>query len=82
MNFARDNQQLASSRHWKTEIVASSVEMLSGKRKKDYAAESRPKPSRPRQQRWATTQTTSDDDEAAEETLEEAEEDEEALVAA
>ncbi|NJD30211.1 MAG: single-stranded DNA-binding protein [Chloroflexi bacterium] len=28
------------SRHWKTEIVASSVEMLSGRRKKDYAAES------------------------------------------
>jgi len=28
------------SRHWKTEIVASSVEMLSGKKKKDYAAES------------------------------------------
>ena len=27
-------------RHWKTEIVANSVEMLSGKRKKDYAAES------------------------------------------
>ncbi len=27
------------SRHWKTEIVASSVEMLSGRRKKDYAAE-------------------------------------------
>jgi single-strand DNA-binding protein len=27
-------------RHWKTEIVASSVEMLSGRRKKDYAAES------------------------------------------
>ncbi len=27
-------------RHWKTEIVASSVEMLSGSRKKDYAAES------------------------------------------
>ncbi len=26
-------------RHWKTEIVASSVEMLSGKVKKDYAAE-------------------------------------------
>ena len=26
-------------RHWKTEIVANSVEMLSGKRKKDYAAE-------------------------------------------
>jgi single-strand DNA-binding protein len=27
-------------RHWKTEIVAAQVEMLSGKRKKDYAAES------------------------------------------
>ena len=27
-------------RHWKTEIVASHVEMLSGRRKKDYAAES------------------------------------------
>src|SRR3954454_12935646 len=27
-------------RHWKTEIVAASVEMLSGRRKKDYAAES------------------------------------------
>ena len=30
----------AKQRHWKTEIVASSVEMLSGKRKKDYAVES------------------------------------------
>lgn len=28
------------ARHWKTEIVASSVEMLSGRRRKDYAAES------------------------------------------
>ena len=27
-------------RHWKTEIVAGSVEMLSGRMKKDYAAES------------------------------------------
>ncbi len=27
------------SRHWKTEIVANTVEMLSGRRKKDYAAE-------------------------------------------
>ncbi len=27
-------------RHWKTEIVANSVEMLSGRRKKDYAVES------------------------------------------
>jgi single-strand DNA-binding protein len=30
-----DNKQ----RHWKTEIVASAVEMLSGRRKRDYAAE-------------------------------------------
>ena len=29
----------AKLRHWKTEIVASQVEMLSGKRKKDYEAE-------------------------------------------
>jgi single-strand DNA-binding protein len=29
----------AGKRHWKTEVVASSVEMLSGRRKKDYAAE-------------------------------------------
>ena len=28
------------ARHWKTEIVASTVEMLSGRKKKDYAAES------------------------------------------
>ncbi|MGH2407606.1 MAG: single-stranded DNA-binding protein [Candidatus Limnocylindrales bacterium] len=27
-------------RHWKTEVVASQLEMLSGRRKKDYAAES------------------------------------------
>lgn len=26
-------------RHWKTEVVAGNVEMLSGRRKKDYAAE-------------------------------------------
>ena len=28
------------ARHWKTEVVAAHVEMLSGRRKKDYAAES------------------------------------------
>lgn len=28
------------NRHWKTEIVATTVEMLSGRKKKDYAAES------------------------------------------
>jgi single-strand DNA-binding protein len=27
------------ARHWKTEVVATHVEMLSGRRKKDYAAE-------------------------------------------
>jgi single-strand DNA-binding protein len=27
------------ARHWKTEVVANHVEMLSGRRKKDYAAE-------------------------------------------
>jgi single stranded DNA-binding protein len=30
----------AGKRHWRTEIVAASVEMLSGRRKKDYAADS------------------------------------------
>ena len=30
----------SKARRWKTEVVASSVEMLSGRRKKDYAAES------------------------------------------
>lgn len=29
----------AGKRHWKTEIVATGVEMLSGRKKKDYAAE-------------------------------------------
>ena len=29
-------------RHWKTEIVASAVEMLSGRKKKDYEAETAP----------------------------------------
>jgi single-strand DNA-binding protein len=29
----------AAKRHWKTEVVAASVEMLSGRRKKDYAAD-------------------------------------------
>jgi single-strand DNA-binding protein len=28
------------TRHWKTEVVASSVEMLSGRRKRDYEADS------------------------------------------
>jgi single-strand DNA-binding protein len=29
----------AGKRHWKTEVVASTVEMLSGRKKKDYAAD-------------------------------------------
>ena len=36
----RQWQDADQKRHWKTEIVASTVEMLSGKKKKDYAAES------------------------------------------
>ncbi|HSW42129.1 MAG TPA: single-stranded DNA-binding protein [Patescibacteria group bacterium] len=31
----------AGKRHWKTEVVAASVEMLSGRLKKDYAADAR-----------------------------------------
>ena len=71
-------------RHWKTEIVASSVEMLSGKRKKDYAAESAAEALEAQATAMGyVPQTASDDDEAiAEESLEEAEADEEALVAA
>jgi single-strand DNA-binding protein len=29
----------AGKRHWRTEVVAASVEMLSGRKKKDYAAD-------------------------------------------
>jgi hypothetical protein len=29
----------SGTRHWKTEVVATSVEMLSGRRKKDYQAD-------------------------------------------
>ncbi|MGH2466509.1 MAG: single-stranded DNA-binding protein [Candidatus Limnocylindrales bacterium] len=36
----RQWEDATKQRHWKTEIVAGSVEMLSGRRKKDYAAES------------------------------------------
>ncbi|HEX5466187.1 MAG TPA: single-stranded DNA-binding protein [Candidatus Limnocylindrales bacterium] len=36
----RQWEDAGKQRHWKTEIVAASVEMLSGRRKKDYAAES------------------------------------------
>ena len=71
-------------RHWKTEIVASSVEMLSGKRKKDYAAESAAEALEAQATALGyVPQTASDEDEAvAEESLEEVEADEEALVAA
>jgi hypothetical protein len=33
-----------ASTHWKTEIVATSVEMLSGRKKKEYAEESAVEP--------------------------------------
>ena len=75
----------AKQRHWKTEIVASSVEMLSGKRKKDYAAESAADALEAQAnamgfvpQDGADPDATGDDADA----IEEDEEDEEALVAA
>jgi single-strand DNA-binding protein len=76
----------AKLRHWKTEIVASSVEMLSGKRKKDYAAESAADALEAQatamgfvpQDGAAADDALGDDADA----LDDAEEDEEALVAA
>jgi single-strand DNA-binding protein len=76
----------AKLRHWKTEIVASSVEMLSGKRKKDYAAESAADALEAQanamgfvpQDGAAADDAIGDDADA----LDDAEEDEEALVAA
>ena len=74
----------AKLRHWKTEIVASSVEMLSGKRKKDYAAESAADALEA--QASAMGFVPQDESENAidsdAESIAEAEEDEEALVAA
>ena len=35
----RNWDDAGGARHWKTEVVAGHVEMLSGRRKKDYAAE-------------------------------------------
>ncbi len=74
----------AKLRHWKTEIVASSVEMLSGKRKKDYAAESAADALEA--QASAMGFVPQDESENAidsdAESIVEAEEDEEALVAA
>ena len=73
-------------RHWKTEIVASSVEMLSGKRKKDYAAESAADALEAQANAMGfVPQDDADGGEAIDsdaESIEEAEEDEEALVAA
>ncbi|MBI3744917.1 MAG: single-stranded DNA-binding protein [Chloroflexi bacterium] len=52
------------ARHWKTEVVASSVEMLSGRRKKDYAAESAADGLEARAAQFAS-ESAEDDDEAA-----------------
>ncbi len=74
------------ARHWKTEIVASSVEMLSGRRKKDYAAETaaqaleaqaaaagmEPDASEPMADDAGFSITPGGDDEEEDETLEEA----------
>ena len=38
-NTTRSWDDDRGARHWKTEIVASHVEMLSGRRKKDYEAQ-------------------------------------------
>ena len=46
-------------RHWKTEIVANQVEMLSGRRKKDYAPNRRRRRSRCRRPSWASSRTSS-----------------------
>jgi single-strand DNA-binding protein len=47
------------ARHWKTEIVASHVEMLSGRRKKDYEAQQAPTRSLTRRSRSARLQPRS-----------------------
>ena len=70
----------AKQRHWKTEIVASSVEMLSGKRKKDYAAEAAADALEAQANAMGYVPNEGEDDATAAE--EEIEEDEEALVAA
>ncbi len=65
-------------RHWKTEIVASSVEMLSGRRKRDYEAQaSAEAASSPESEAAAPAETpdgTADAPSAAEDTEAEAEE--------
>ncbi len=48
------------ARHWKTEIVAGSVEMLSGRGKKDYAAESAVDSGSEEADTDATTESASD----------------------
>jgi single-strand DNA-binding protein len=76
----------AKQRHWKTEIVAQSVEMLSGKRKKDYAAETAADALEAQATAMGfmpqASDSADDADAISDDELDEVEEDEEALVAA
>jgi single-strand DNA-binding protein len=73
----------AKVRHWKTEIIASAVEMLSGKRKKDYAAESAAQALEAQAAAMGfVPQTETDANELDEEVSDELTADEEELVAA
>ena len=70
-------------RHWKTEIVASQVEMLSGKRKKDYAAEAAADALEAQANAMGyVPQAGDDDDDIDDDESDAIAEDEEALVAA
>ncbi len=58
-------------RHWKTEIVASSVEMLSGRRKRDYAAASGDAPASPEHAEPAAAEASPEPESEAEDAAEE-----------
>src|SRR4051794_28647892 len=72
----------AGKRHWKTEIVANHVEMLSGRRKKDYAAESAANGLAAQASAYGGDADDDDEDAAIAAAAEPLAEDEEAVVAA
>ena len=72
----------AGKRHWKTEIVASHVEMLSGRRKKDYAAENAANGLTAQASAYGGDADDDDEDAAIAAAAEPLAEDEEAVVAA
>ena len=78
----------SKARHWKTEIVASAVEMLSGRRKRDYAAEAAAEALAAQAHALGVSPETDDSDESpgdetdADEVIVAEQEDEAALVAA